>query len=85
MLAVAEVHIVLLLRPRVEAEVSLVREVVRVEEQLNKASLRDEGLRLLCLPAEQTGVFTITKLSLSVAIHDLKRKQAGIVITYKTK
>jgi hypothetical protein len=71
MLAVAEVDLELLLGSRVEAEVGLIGEVVRVEENPNDTRFRDEGLRLFRLSTEYSRVLTVAHLCFGVAVRYL--------------
>ena len=75
-LAISEVDVELLFGPRVEAEVSLVGEVVRVEKELDEARLRDERLRLLGLTAEEPRLFSVAHFRLRVTVHDLQVEKA---------
>ena len=77
MLSISQIHLKLLFCSGIETEVCLVREVVRVEQYLDEARLRDERLWLLRLTAERTRIFTVAYVSLCVAIHDLKRDCGG--------
>ena len=76
-LTISQIHLKLLFCSGIETEVCLVREVVRVEQHLDEARLRDERLWLLRLTAERTRIFTVAYVSLCVAIHDLKRDCGG--------
>lgn len=71
MLPVPQVHLELLLSPGVETEVGLIGEVVRMEEHLDEARFRDEGLRLLALAAEHARVLAVANVRLSVAVYNL--------------
>lgn len=61
--------------PGVEAEVSLVSEVVGVEDDLDKVGLRDEGLRLLDLAAEKAWLLAVGDIGLCVAVHYLSQQR----------
>lgn len=75
MLTVAQVHLVRLLRPRVEAEVSLVGEVIRVEDELDERRFRDERLRLFDFPAEQSRFLSVGDVRPLVPVYDLEREE----------
>ena len=71
MLAVTQVDLVLLLGTRVETEVGLVGEVVRVEEHANEGRFRDEGLGLLGFAAEDARFLAVVHLRFRVAVRYL--------------
>lgn len=73
MLAVSQIYLKLLLGARIEAEVRLIGEIVRVEDHPHEAGLADEGLRLFGLAAVDTRVLAIAHLRLRVAVDDLKQ------------
>jgi hypothetical protein len=72
-LAVPQIHHELLLGPRVETKVSLVGEIIAMEHDLHEGRLRHESLRLLALPAEDSGLFPVRHVRLGVAVHDLEQ------------
>ena len=71
-LAVPQVHFELLLSTRIEAEVRLVREVVRVEQHFDKTRFWNERLGLLRLSTEEPRIFPVTYVCLGIAINNLK-------------
>jgi hypothetical protein len=83
-LAIAKIYFKLLLCSRIEAEVGLVREIVRVELHFDKASLGDESLWLFNLTTKHSRVSAVTDLSLGVAINDLKTKTNKLLVIFFT-
>jgi len=73
-LAISEVYLELRFGARVEAEVRLVGEVVRVEDHPHEASLADEGLWLLGLAAVDAWILAIAHLGLRIAVYDLEQR-----------
>lgn len=57
--------------PWIEAEVSLVGEVVGVKDDFDEVGLRDEGLWLLNFTAEQARLLAVGHIRLCIAVHDL--------------
>lgn len=58
--------------PRIEREVRLICEIVRMEEHFDEARLRNERLRLFRFTAIKSRIFPVRNVSLCVTVNDLK-------------
>lgn len=68
MLTIPQIYLVLLLCSRIEAEVGLIREVVREEDKFDKGGLRDKRLRLFYFPAEESRLLPVGHVRLLVPV-----------------
>lgn len=84
MLAVPKVHHKLLFRPRIETEVRLVREIVRMKEHLNEWRLWHEGLRLLALTTKHARLLPVRYIRLRIPVHNLEQNQNDMLLSSTT-
>lgn len=82
MLAVSQVYLELLFRAGVEAEVRLIRKVIRVEYHTDETCLGNKCLRLLRLTAINPRIFPIAHFCFRVSIYDLRIPSFTLVKSY---
>lgn len=73
MLTISQIDDQLLLRPRIEAEIRLIGEILHVEQHLYEGRFRHERLRLFTLAAIHSRLFPVGYVRLSISVHDLEQ------------
>lgn len=73
MLAVAQIDDELLFCPRIKTEISLVREVLDVEQYFHERRFGHEYLRLFAFTTKHSWLLAVGDVRLGIAVHYLER------------